>query len=145
MAVIVRDAVRQDVPAICALGLADTAFQVSSRIPFYEPAEVEEWIGKPGDNLVCVADTGAEVVGFLFCKIMSYHWALLDNFYVAPEHRDGVIGTTLLQELIHRLKNRNILYLSSLVEHDRAAIGAWLNNRGFLRSKRYDWYELFLD
>jgi len=49
-------------------------------IRFYEHRELEEWITAPKENLLFVLDEGGEIAGFFFCKIMSSHWAYLDNF-----------------------------------------------------------------
>ena len=145
MAVVVRDALEQDVDALYALGLSDKDFSVSERIPFYEREELSEWIENPSDNMLCVVDAGSgQIAGFFFCKVMSYHWAVLDNFYIAPEFRDGVVGSALLNELVSRLKARKIVYLSALVERDRAALARLMRSHGFSRSKSYDWYEMFL-
>jgi GNAT superfamily N-acetyltransferase len=145
MAITVREARLEDAEALYALGRSDTAFVVSDRIPFYEKQELEEWIAHPHENVLCVAECGSTLVGFFYCKIMSCHWALLDNFYIAPNTRDGVAGSVLLRALVARLKQRGIDYLTTLVEHDRVALARLMTKYGFRPSKRYDWYEMFLD
>jgi hypothetical protein len=94
VALIVRDAVPEDVSEIYALGRSDAAFRVSEAIHFYEERELSEWIARPEENILCVALSGSEIIGFCFCKVMSYHWAMLDNFYVKPGSR-GKAGPVL--------------------------------------------------
>lgn len=127
------------------LGRSDESFQVSERIPFYEKQELQEWVASPRDNILCVAETGGFVVGFFYCKGMSYHWAMLDNFYVIPQQRDGHAGLVLLETLLARLRNRSISYLTTLVECERPQLGRLLQRYGFRRAKCCDWYELFLE
>ena len=37
------------------------------------------------NNILGVAEHNDAIVGFFFCKVMSSHWAMLDNFYLLPE------------------------------------------------------------
>lgn len=144
MEVIVRDATQVDVVPLSALGRASAAFAVSARIPFYEDEELRQWIREPGENLLCVAAADGRILGFFYCKIMSSHWALLDNFYVVPGVRGGLVGPTMFQELARRLRSRRIAYLSALVEHERRGLARVMRRYGFQPCHTYDWFELFL-
>lgn len=144
MAIVVRDAREKDIDAIYTLGSSDTVFQVSKHIPFYEREELTEWINNPKDNILCVADDNGNVIGFFFCKVMSWHWAMLDNFYCVPSFRNGKISSLMTDALIQRLRQRKVLYLSTLVEEGRISLGRFLRRQGFSMSKRYEWYEVFI-
>lgn len=140
---IIRDAEFTDIDAILTLG-NDNAFAVSKHISFYERPELYEWIAERNNNIMLVAATSEQIAGFLYCKIMSCHWALLDNFYVHPNQRGHGYGRHLLLELNERLRKRGITYLSCLAIDD-ASLSAQLNKLGFCRTKSYAWYETFLD
>jgi GNAT superfamily N-acetyltransferase len=144
MEVTVRDAIATDIDAIYSLGRSDKNFAVSEQIPFYEKEELQEWVDSPRDNILCVAESESTVVGFFFCKVMSCHWAILDNFYIAKEHRGDGGGWILLGALFTRLRARNIVYLTTLVEHDRTQLHELTKHYGFQQAKSYDWFELFL-
>lgn len=141
----VRAAAAEDVPAILSLGLGDPAFRVSDRIPFYERTELEEWIQEPRDNILLVAVSAGSIAGFLFCKVMSSHWAMLDNFYVQPSFRGRSLAELLLGELRKRLRQRGIAYLTTLTSQEDLVLARYLRRLGFRQAKQYAWHELFLD
>lgn len=144
MALIVRDAVPEDVSEIYALGRSDAAFRVSEAIHFYEERELSEWIARPEENILCVVLSGSEIIGFCFCKIMSYHWAMLDNFYVKPGSRGGKAGPVLFSGLVRKLQAKGISYVSTLVGRNRVALRRLMCRYGFKHANSYEWYELFL-
>ena len=145
MNIVVRSATLADLPAILAMGQGDDAFTVSDRIRFYEKAELEEWIASPKDNILLVANSSSDLAGFLFCKIMSYHWAMLDNFYIHPSFRGQNCDGFLMEELAIRLRQRGISYLTTLTAHDQPALARYIKRHGFRTANLYEWNELFLD
>lgn len=140
----VRPARTEDATAIRALGLSDSAFRVSERIAFYELEELVEWAESPRDNLLFVADADGELTGFFFCKIMSQHWAMLDNFYVVPTRRSTRTVSKLRDALLDALRDRGIVYLSTLAAREDAALQRTLEHFGFQHSKSYEWLEMFI-
>ena len=79
MSAIVRLANTGDVDQIFGLGASESAFEISPAIHFYEKTELQEWLNTPRDNVLLVAEESSQIVGFLYAKIMSHHWAMLDN------------------------------------------------------------------
>lgn len=144
MSVLVRQAVPADVEVVYSLGQGDPAFAVSERISFYERTELTEWIGAPENNILLVAEVEGQVGGFLFCKVMSHHWAMLDNFYVAPPWRGRQCGRELLRGLAERLRKRHTVYLSALVRQEDSWVSRYLEELGFAKSRAYVWHEVFL-
>ena len=142
--VLVRRARPDDADAIQNLGLADPAFQVSERIPFYEKEELVEWATSPTVNLLFVAESQGRLCGFFFCKVMSQHWAMLDNFYVAPQSRGGQTAFNLRAALLNQLQTKGISYLSILVALDDEELAKQMIHHGFAHSRDYGWMERFL-
>lgn len=140
----VRFATPEDADSIYALGVADSAFRVSNAIRFYEKSELVEWAGKTADNLLLVVEGDSEIVGFAFCKMMSHHWAMLDNFYIKPARRRYPASEYLWRRLLVELTNRKVMYLTCLVRDDHEAIVRLLCRRGFARQHNYTWLEMFL-
>jgi GNAT superfamily N-acetyltransferase len=140
----VRLAHAQDAAEICALGHSDNAFAVSEAIRFYEPEEVRDWIAAAKDNIFLVAYAGRELAGFLYCKVMSWHWAMMDNLYVRPEHRAEGVGQALLHALRRELESRGTKYISTLADGEAARTCRFLEQQGFSRGRPYVWYEVFL-
>jgi ribosomal protein S18 acetylase RimI-like enzyme len=144
MSAVVRRARSEDADSIRNLGLGDPAFQVSERIPFYEREELVEWASAPRDNLLFVAEADGCIVGFFFCKVMSQHWAMLDNFYVVPSSRGTGVVDRLRRALTEALQQRGIVYLSTLVAKGDPGLSAKMSRYGFTQSKDYEWMERFL-
>lgn len=140
----VRFADPADAELICNMGTADRSFLVSPLIRFYEKSEVEEWSVNRANNLMLVAEIGNRLVGFLFCKIMSQHWAMLDNFYISPSYRNRTSSRALADFLEKELRQRGISYLTCLVREDHTALARLLKAKGFVGRDRYTWFELFL-
>lgn len=84
-------------------------------------------------------------MGFLFCKVMSIHWALLDNFYVLPSARGNGVGAALLDSLKQILIEREIKYLSALFREQDAETPSFFQKFGFQRQMEYLWMDVFLE
>ena len=135
----------EDVEAILALG-KDPSFSVSPNIRFYERGELIEWAQLREENHLLVVTLQEAIVGFCFCKVMSPHWAVLDNLYVAPEHRKKGLGRLLMWALTARLKRRKIKYLSALTHVDlKGGTTSFMRTAGFRLGNLYHWQELFLE
>ena len=145
MSIIVRDAAPADIPALLDMGHGDNAFTVSERIRFYEKPELEEWIASPATNILLVADSTDGIAGFLFCKVMSYHWAMLDNFYVRPMFRGHQYDVPMMRELLNRLHRQGLSYLTTLTAIEHPALARYLKRFGFRKAAVYQWNEMFLD
>jgi GNAT superfamily N-acetyltransferase len=142
---IVRRAIPDDAKAIYDIGINSQAFRVSDEVPFYEFDEVVAWLHSPMDNLFIVAEQGESLTGFLFCKVMSIHWALLDNFFVVPSARGMGTGTALLGSLKQILMEREIKYLSALFREQEGDTLSFFQQRGFRRQQKYSWMDVFLE
>jgi GNAT superfamily N-acetyltransferase len=143
--VVIRPALPEDAEAVRSLGVSDAAFSVSPQVPFYETQELVAWAGNPRDNVLLVSEVDGTVGGFLFCKIMSTHWALLDNFYVSPRLRKTGASDRLFERLMEELRARSIEYLSILVKEGEAALIRTCERRGFVQQQRYMWLDMFID
>ncbi|HOX35996.1 MAG TPA: GNAT family N-acetyltransferase [Methanoregulaceae archaeon] len=145
MPAIVRNATPTDTGAIFRMGSEEEVFGVSPRIRFYERQELDEWVASPQDNLLLVLDCEGEVRGFLFCKLMSSHWAYLDNFYVHPAARGHGYGKLLIQALLDLLRERKIAYLSTLVAEHDPYLSRYFESGGLAVEKTYWWLERFVE
>lgn len=145
MTAIVRRATTSDINPVFRMGSRETAFSVSPRIRFYEPQELEEWVAAPVDNLLLVLDCEGDIRGFLFCKMMSSHWAYLDNFYVHPSARGHGCGKLLMQALLDILRERKIAYLSTLVAEHDPHLSRYFESGGLAVEKTYWWMERFVE
>jgi len=108
MTPIVHRAIPADIDPLFCMGSEEPAFGVSPQIWFYEREELIEWIASPEDNILLVLDDDGRIKGFLFCKVMSSHWAYLDNFYVHPSCCGHGHGHLLMQALLDLLRERRV-------------------------------------
>lgn len=145
MTAIVRRATPADTDLIFAMGTTEPAFHVSPQIRFYERRELAEWIAAPEDNILLVLDEDGTVSGFLFCKIMSSHWAYLDNFYIRPDTRGHGYGRLLMEALLGLLREKKIAYLSTLVAETDTFLAGYIGHCGLVMEKTYVWMERFVE
>jgi GNAT superfamily N-acetyltransferase len=142
--VTVRPALETDAAAIYKLGTKDTAFRVSDAIPFYEESELRQWATDRANNVLLVLEHDNKLTGFLFCKIISQHWAMLDNYYIVKEHRGTENASRLIASLLDELKRRGLTYLTCLIREDHKSLARLARRFGFSPRSRYTWFELFL-
>ena len=145
MTAFVRRATPDDIDFVFRMGSEEPAFRVSPGIRFYEREELVEWVAMPENNLLLVLDTGDDVMGFLFCKLMSSHWAYLDNFYVHPAARGHGYGKLLMQALLDILRDRKISYLSTLVAEHDPHLSRYFESGGLAIERTYWWLERFVE
>ncbi len=145
MTAIVRRAISTDIDAIFSLGTKEPAFGVNERIRFYEREELVEWFASPDENLLLVIENNGDLAGFCFCKIMSFHWAYLDNFYVSPTSRGQGYGHLLMQALLDLIRERKIAYLTTLVAESDTFLTAFFGKCGLVTEKTYVWQDRFVE
>jgi len=119
-------------------------FKVSKKILFYEQTEIKEWIKNPKQNLLYGIFTKDVCVGFCFCKIISNHWALIDNFYVCEAYRRYHLGSKLQKYVEKKLRHRGIKYISRVTKKDNIVMQRFLNRTGYKSVGDYVWFEKFL-
>jgi len=140
----IGNATTADIDEIFRMGTTDPGFAVSQSIRFYEKSELFEWVANSENNVLLVARHSSELAGFLFCKIMSSHWAMLDNFYISNDHRNGICSSRLFDELKKRLIACGISYLSTLIRKDAVHLSRYARKAGFVAVREFVWHEFFL-
>jgi len=140
MDLVLRPAEPTDIAAIIELG-TDPAFAAGGGMPFYYRDEVlKEWIDHPAENTLCVAENEGKVVGFLFCKLMHSRWAMLDTLYLAPVARGRGLGRAMFQAFFEQLKQRGVIYLSTLILKGRTDWEKIAVSQGFEIAETYSWF-----
>lgn len=144
MLITVRFAQETDVKAICSIGQSDTVFAISKQIVFYRETEIIEWANSPEDNIFLIVEDEKNICGFLFCKKMSHHWAMLDSFYILPEARKSNAALLLWEKLSEELLCRKVPYLSALIDSEKSSLRRLLKSYGFTEARNYMWMEKFI-
>lgn len=137
----IRRARKGDIEGICRLGLAMPELAVSERTVFYGDKELFEWVTRQDQNILLVAEEGEAVIGFLFAKIISKEWCMLDNIGVEAAHRGRGIGSLLLKELEGILKIANVNYVQGLVRNDLPGVADFWKKRGYREGNSFVWME----
>ena len=140
--VIIRRATQADVAHIYKIGTAYSDFAVSKRIRFYEKDEVKEFIRRKSENIFLVAELDGKIIGFLSCKIMSRHWAMIDNLFIKPEYRGAGSGKRLLETCLGELKRRRVGYVTRLIKLEK--FGKEYPLMGFKPESKYVWIDKFI-
>jgi len=139
--VIIREPGPKDVNVLYEMGITEEAFAVSSGTRFYQERYLANWIARPDNDILLVAEMENEIVGFLFCRVNRHAWAMLENIAVRPAKRKQGIGTTLLKECLKRLQAKGINYVASIVREGNNASIEFLTNKGFSLGNRFVWIE----
>ena len=130
---------KEDISQIYNLGKQTKELSFSKKMNFHDKIELKEFIHHPKDNILLVAKEKKEVVGFLYGKIVSSTWCILDNLVVNEKHRDNGIGSLLLHEFYLILKNKKISYVQILEEiHHKKTRNFW-KKKGFKEEKVFIW------
>jgi GNAT superfamily N-acetyltransferase len=141
---ILRHATEKDVHDIYKIGTSTTEFELSRKIKFYKKSELRQWIKDKKNNIVLVAVLDGKIIGFTVCKVMSHHWAMVDNFYVLKKYRKEGIGTYIEDHLESQLRKRKVKYVTRLVGADHRNSRMFLKKRGFREHDKYIWIDKFL-
>jgi len=144
---IVRHAKLSDINSIYALGSKfDDSLKASRRrnMHFHEKKEFKEFIKSPKCNILLVACIKKKVVGFLYAKILSYDWCLLDDVAVEANYQHEGIGSELLKEFYKILKQRKIDYVQILEEIHHKQTRKFWKDKGFKEEKTFVWADRML-
>lgn len=140
---IIRAACREDIEALFTFGNSAEAFSVSDSITFYEKTELAEFIDDP-NWVTGVAIIDNELIGFISAHRMSSHWAMLDNFYIAPLNRGSGLAKQMFEWLQQQIKQWQTSYLSCLVDIEDTATIKLLSHKSWTPRKIYQWFDLEL-
>ena len=136
-----RRARLNDVPKILVLGKEAKELIASKTTKFYDKRELVDWIKKPKDNILLVAERDKVILGFIFAKIMSPNWCMIDGILVKRDERGKRIGTHLLERLNSILKKKKNYFLQLFVDaHCQKAFKFW-QKKNFRRGKIFVWFE----
>ncbi|MEK6886148.1 MAG: GNAT family N-acetyltransferase [Nanoarchaeota archaeon] len=136
---IIRKAKLIDINSIYNLGRKTKELNFSPKMSFHDKAELMEFIKKPRYNILLVATFEKNVVGFLYAKIVSHSWCLLDNIAVDEKYRNHGIGNLLMHELYHELKNVRVHYVQVLEEIHHKKTREFWKKKGFKEEKVFVW------
>jgi N-acetylglutamate synthase-like GNAT family acetyltransferase len=140
----IRSAKESDVEQIYLFGRKINEFAVSSNMKFYYKRELKEWIKKPKENILLVAADSKQIAGFLYAKIISKDWCMLDNVAVREKYRNQGIGTNLIDKLNKILKKKNIEYVHAIVGIEHKKSRKFWNKQKFKESNKFIWIEKFI-
>lgn len=139
MKIRVRHAKLSDIDMIYALGRKTEELNFSPNMRFHDKIELKEFVKKPKDNILLAADCDGKIAGFLYAKIVSRTWCILDNLAVEKEFRGHGIGNSLLHEFYTILKKRKVHYVQVLEEIHHKKTRKFWHDRGFKEEKIFVW------
>lgn len=147
MKVEIRGARKEDVDEIIKIGskLEDALkASKSSKSHFHEKSEFIEFIKKSKGNILLVAEEHKQVIGFLYAKILTKDWCMIDNLAVKKNFQNMGVGNLLLNKLYSILNKRKITYIQGLIEINHKKSRKFWKDRGFKEGKIFVWVDKFL-
>jgi N-acetylglutamate synthase-like GNAT family acetyltransferase len=145
--IIIRKARKEDIDPVLEIGNnLEDALKASKnkKAHFHEKGEFILFIKNSNENIFLVAEANSRIVGFLYAKILSKDWCMIDNLAIKKEFQKHHIGTSLVNELSKILKKRKITYVQILEEvHHKNTRNFW-KGRGFKEEKVFVWADKIL-
>jgi ribosomal protein S18 acetylase RimI-like enzyme len=137
--IIIRRAKQKDISQIYNLGKKTKELMFSKGMNFHDKKELLEFTLRKRDNILLVSILDKRVVGFLYAKIVSKTWCILDNLVVDEEFRNHGIGSILLEELYKILKKNKVSYIQILEDIHHKKTREFWKKKGFLEEKKFIW------
>jgi len=138
----IRHAKKEDVGEIYQLGEKVDELRFSGK-HFHEKFELVGFL-KGKDNVFLVAEENGFIVGFIYARIISKDWCMLDNLVVNKKIRGNGVGSLLLEEFYRVLRKRGVDYVQVLEEiHHRKTRKFW-HDKGFKEEKVFIWADKVL-
>lgn len=138
----IRRAKLKDAHEIYKIGASIRELNFSNKFKFHQKDEIIEFIKKPKDNILLVAEIDGKIMGFLYAKILAYGqwgWCMLDNLAVLPKYRKHGIGTHLLKNLYKIMKKHKVHYVHILEDVHRKKTKKFWHEHGFKEEKIFAW------
>ena len=129
----------KDISQIYNLGKHAKELEFSKKMNFHDRLELKEFVTKTKDNILLVSIIGNKIVGFLYAKIVSREWCILDNLVVKEEFREHGVGSLLLQDLCEILKKKKVNYLQLLEDIHHKKTREFWKKKGFKEEKKFIW------
>jgi ribosomal protein S18 acetylase RimI-like enzyme len=144
----ISQAEKKDLEEVLKLGRKfEDALKASKlkKAHFHEQQEFIEFIRNPKENVFLVAKVKNKVVGFIYVKILSHDWCMIDNLAVDERYQKHGIGSMLLEELYKILKKRKVSYIQILEEIHHKKTRKFWHEKGFREEKVFVWADKWLN
>jgi N-acetylglutamate synthase-like GNAT family acetyltransferase len=135
----IRRAKLGDIEDIFCLGKKTKELNFSKKMQFHDKIELKQFIKNSRENILLVATIDNIIVGFLYAKIVSKTWCILDNLVVDKKNREEGIGSLLIEELYKILKSKKINYVQILEEIHHKKTREFWKKKGFKEEKVFIW------
>lgn len=112
-----------------------------SEYDFFNTKEIKDWIRKPKDKFVLVAEENSKIIGFLLARMVTKYWCVIEAIVVEKKFRRTGIGTRLLEELYKRLKKYDVQIIQAFVRADLKEPQNFWRCRGFKARKKFIWFD----
>jgi N-acetylglutamate synthase-like GNAT family acetyltransferase len=129
----------KDISQIYNLGKHAKELEFSKKMNFHDKVELKEFVTKTKDNILLVSISNKKVIGFLYAKIVSRTWCILDNLVVDEKFREEGIGSLLLEDLYKILKNKKVNYIQILEDIHHKKTREFWKKKGFKEEKKFIW------
>jgi ribosomal protein S18 acetylase RimI-like enzyme len=112
---------------------------------FHEKSEFLEFIKKPKNDILLVAEINNKFMGFICAEIIDKDWCLLDNIAIDKRYWGRGIGTKLINELYKILRKKKVDYIQLLVEKSHIQTQKFWKSKGFKEGKTFVWFDKYID
>lgn len=112
-----------------------------SKYDFFDKDEIEDWIRKRKDYFAFVAESNSKVAGFLFARMATRYWCLIEAISIEEKFQKKGIGKKLLEKLYKELEKYDIYMIQAFVRSDMKQPQIFWKKQGFKPRKTFTWFD----
>jgi ribosomal protein S18 acetylase RimI-like enzyme len=136
---LIRQARLADLDTILAIGASELGFEVSEDVFFYPRKLLAQWLSRPHEDVLLVAEDSGTIMGFLFCSVKT-STVTIENLAVTPSGRRHGTAAALLAECFAILQagHPNVDHVNALVREENPAL-EFFTHQGFKVGHSFTW------
>ncbi|MBU0476792.1 GNAT family N-acetyltransferase [Patescibacteria group bacterium] len=112
-----------------------------SKYDFFDQDEIEDWIRKRKDHLAFIAEKNSKIAGFLFARMATQYWCLIEAISIEEKFQKKGIGKKLLEKLYKELKKHDVYIIQAFVRSDMKHPQNFWKKQGFKPRKTFIWFD----
>ncbi len=130
----------KDIDQVYDMGMQEPAFGFYDEAAFWTKEQLAAWFESLDD--VCIgAFEKEELLGFILVAIhAATQKAVWENMYIKPELRKTDVGEALQNEMIVRLREKEIKHIHFLVDAGRTRLHEYFERLGNEKCGDFTWF-----
>ena len=139
----IRRMQNKDLSQILRISQSVNEFDVSESVASWSRSQLSKWINSRKDVCLVIED-GKAMAGFALSAVhVPTGKVTFENLWIHPKFRGKGVASSLVKELLLRLKKKNYTYIMGFSSLERSELN-FLTKNGFVMGKRGVWIDKLL-